>query len=144
MTDGELICNLGKRFSPNVFRLVSNFPSVEQKLYEVDGFLCCRSTEKIEASLGGGVTCNTALCSCVRVALHQRLSARSVIPFKPRHKHAYTQRLLLVLYMLRYNTLATAPTDYQFIYHRTRAGSICCQIECWCLCSVYFGIFVFL
>lgn len=38
MTDEELICNLVKRFSLNVFGLVGNFPSAEQKRCEVAGF----------------------------------------------------------------------------------------------------------
>lgn len=90
MTDEELICNLVKRFSLNVFRLVGNFPSGEQKHCEVAGFSCCHSSEEPVASLGGGVTCivNTALCSCVTKALSQQLPSSSFPPGWPRHKHA--------------------------------------------------------
>lgn len=58
MTDEELICNLVKRLTLNVFRLVGNFPSAEQKCCEVAGFLCRHSTEDPVTSLGGGVTCS--------------------------------------------------------------------------------------
>lgn len=57
MTDEELICNLVKRLALNVFRLVGNFPSAEQKCCEVVGFLCRHGTEDPVTSLGGGVTC---------------------------------------------------------------------------------------
>ena len=65
MTDEELICNLVKRFSLNVFRLVGNFPFAEQKRCEVAGFYCCHSTEEPVTSLGGGVTCSVTQPSAV-------------------------------------------------------------------------------
>lgn len=82
MTDEELICNLVKRFFLNVFRLVGNFPSMEQKHCEVAGFLCCHSTE-VDCNLirwRSDLQCSTALCSCVKKTLYQQLRASS-FPF---------------------------------------------------------------
>lgn len=67
MTDKELICNLQKRFSLNMFRHVGNVPSLEQKRCEEVGFSCCHSSAKAVASVGGGVTGSVVRHSCTRV-----------------------------------------------------------------------------
>lgn len=89
MTDEELICNLVKRFSLNVFRLVGNFPSAEQKRCEVAGFSCCHSSEELVTPLvwRSDLQCNKALCSRVKKALRQQLPSSS---FPPRSTQAQT------------------------------------------------------